>query len=137
MTTCKGIQIARHLDAGYKPVIDYGAWRVAVLNGSANERIGSLQKHDETDEVFVLLHGDCTLVLCEDEGEPEHLYAVRMLPDTVYNIKKGIWHNHVLTPGTSVLIVENVDTSLSNSPIHRLAAAVDVQTLPTPLAEDA
>ena len=37
-------------------------------------------------------------------------------PRSKDNVPKGIYHTHTLTPGTKVLIVENADTTLSNSP---------------------
>ena len=49
---------------GYSPVVDYGGWRVAALNYIEELRADNLrtmQRHNETDEVFVLLRGRCIL----------------------------------------------------------------------------
>ena len=35
----------------------------------------------------------------------------------------GVWHNHVLSPDASVLVVENRDTTYDNSPFTDLSAA--------------
>ena len=54
------IQIQDVQAEGYHPVVDYDAWRVAVLNYIDEllpENIDSVQQHAETDEVFVLLAG--------------------------------------------------------------------------------
>jgi hypothetical protein len=54
------LEVRAHEADGCKPVIDFDSWRVAVLNYSENlrpENIISMQRHNETDEVFVLLHG--------------------------------------------------------------------------------
>ncbi|NMC98024.1 MAG: hypothetical protein GYA70_11170, partial [Deltaproteobacteria bacterium] len=32
------------------------------------------------------------------------------------NVKRGVWHSHTLDRDTSVLIVENRDTTVTNSP---------------------
>ena len=38
-----------------------------------------------------------------------------MEPHKLYNVPKGIWHHIFTKEGTSVLIVENEDTSPENS----------------------
>ena len=45
-----------------------------------------------------------------------------MEPGKIYNIKKGVWHNHIMDEGTEVLIVENRNTCDDNSPIIPLNA---------------
>jgi len=60
------IEIRDYNGLGYKPQIDYQAWRVALMNFTPDllpEKINSMQKHTETDEVFVLLNGRCILFL--------------------------------------------------------------------------
>ncbi len=79
-----------------------------------------MQKHDETDEVFVLLNGSCTLFLGGDEEKPGEIIGVDMEPHKLYNIKKGVWHNHIMDEDGEVLIVENRTTSDDNSPIIQL-----------------
>lgn len=87
--------------------------RVAVLKFCHDmklEHIKTMQKHQETDEVFVLLNGSCTLFL-EGAGElPDCITAVEMKPHMLYNIKKGVWHNHIMEEPGEVLIVENQNT---------------------------
>ena len=64
------LDVRTHTDAGYRPVVDFGAWRVAILNFSDDlrpENITTMQRHNETDEVFVLLRGRCTLFVGEGD----------------------------------------------------------------------
>jgi hypothetical protein len=113
------LEIREHTLAGYKPVIDYENWRVAILNFSDDlrpERITEMQRHNETDEVFVLLHGRCILFLGEGEQAVTAIHGKDMLPHTIYNVKKGAWHSHTLSEDAMVLIVENRDTTYDNSP---------------------
>ena len=59
-----------HADAGYLPLVDFGAWRVAILNFSDDLRpknIKAMQRHDATDEAFVLLRGRCILFVGEGD----------------------------------------------------------------------
>ena len=82
-----------------------------------------MQKHNQTDEVFVLLKGNCTLYLAEGEDEIENIYAQKMEPFKLYNVKKSVWHTHSLSSDGSVLIVENRNTGLDNSPEIELSQA--------------
>jgi ureidoglycolate hydrolase len=115
-----------HYDGeGYLPLIDFGAWRVAVLryiDELEPDRLESMQRHDETDEVFVLLSGRCMLFVAEEHGEASEngemgtIHGVEMEPLKLYNVKRGTWHTHTLDRDATVLIVENVDTVSANSP---------------------
>lgn len=120
----KLLDIQEYTLAGYKPVVDYANWRVAILNFSDDLRphkITALQRHNETDEVFVLLRGRCILFL--GQGDAQSISSVHgqdMVPHTVYNVKKGAWHSHTLSEDAMVLIVENRDTTFDNSPFCQL-----------------
>lgn len=120
------LEISAWDGAGYRPVVDYASWRVAFLNSDPAylpENIDFAQCHRDTDEVFVLISGACTLILFgADEqalGEPR---AVCLQHGRMYNVKKGVWHTHALAPDTKVLIVENRDTTNGNSPVLPLDA---------------
>ncbi len=118
------LEVCAHSDEGYHPLVDYGAWRVAILNYSQDlrpENLDAMQRHNDTDEVFVLLKGRCLLFLGEGDGESiATIHAQPMAPQTVYNVKKGVWHTHTLSPDAMVLVVENRDTTLDNSPFCAL-----------------
>jgi hypothetical protein len=119
------LEIEEYTAIGYKPVVDYGARRVAVLNYIDEldpENLKDMQRHDETDEVFVLLSGNFVLFLGEGRDKVGAIHAVKLEPMKMYNVKRGVWHTHTLEPGASVLIVENVDTSDANSPKAQLDA---------------
>ncbi len=115
----KYLEISEYQEEGYRPLVDYGVWRVAVLNYIDEllpEKIGQMQRHDETDEVFVLLRGRCILFLGEGEQSVSHIHAQDLEPHKLYNVKKSAWHTHTLSRDASVLIIENRDTDISNSP---------------------
>lgn len=117
------LDIHEHNEDGYRPVVDHGAWRVAMLRFADDmlpQNITHLQRHDETDEVFVLLQGRCLLYIGEGEDTIHSLHAREMVPLKVYNVKRGVWHNHTLSRDAVVLIVENRDTGDRNSPIYPL-----------------
>jgi hypothetical protein len=117
------LEIREHNLAGYKPLVDYANWRVAILNFSEElrtENITALQRHNETDEVFVLLRGRCILFIGDGDEAVASIYGQDMMPHTLYNVKKKVWHSHTLSEDAMVLIVENRDTTYDNSPFSPL-----------------
>jgi len=124
------LEVRQYDGIGYRPIIDYGAWRVAMLRYHPEltpDAISTMQRHDETDEVFVLLAGRCILFLGEGDAQVNTIHAVDMQPLKAYNIKKGAWHTHTLSEDATVLIVENQDTSDDNSSTCTLTAAQRAQ----------
>jgi hypothetical protein len=117
------LEVRQYHGAGYAPVIDFGVWRVATLNFSEDmlpEAIDQMERHLETDEVFVLLTGQCVLYLGEGDQTITRVQAVEMTPALYYNVKKDGWHACSLSPDAVVLLVENQDTSAKNSDYRQL-----------------
>lgn len=115
----KLLEVRGYTEEGYSPVVDYCAWRVAVLNYSDQllpQNLTEVQRHNETDEVFILLRGRCILFIGDGVQEVTNLSAVDMEPLKIYNVKKLTWHTHTLNKEAMVLIVENRDTTFDNSP---------------------
>ncbi|WP_312369775.1 hypothetical protein [Lachnoclostridium sp.] len=113
------IEVVSYDRDGYQPLIDFESWRVAILNYCDElsiDQIENMQKHNKTDEVFVLLEGECTLFTGGMGDSLEEIDAIFMEPNRIYNVKKGVWHTHTLNQQGKVLIVENRDTSDENSP---------------------
>ena len=120
------LEVHTHKEPAFRPLVDHGTWRVAVLNFCDELRADNLhnmQRHDETDEVFVLLHGRCILFIGDGQNEAGALHAVELVPQTLYNVKRGTWHNHTLSTDASVLVIENRDTTVENSPFTALNSA--------------
>ncbi|MDP3284403.1 MAG: hypothetical protein Q8M56_08250, partial [Desulfobacterales bacterium] len=84
------------------------------------ENITAMQRHNETDEVFVLLRGCCVLFIGEGDEKVTDIFAENMQPFKIYNVKKSVWHTHTLSRDAKVLIVENRNTVLDNSPFSSL-----------------
>ena len=58
------IEIKSCGEPGYHPLVYFGGWRVAFLNDTARfhlEQIREMQRHNTSDEVFLLIQGSCTL----------------------------------------------------------------------------
>lgn len=117
------LDVQTHDGPGYRPLVDFRSWRVALMNYAPDQeadQIARLQRHDETDEVFVLLRGRCILFLLDPHGA---LHAVDMQPGRLYNVRRGVWHAHTFSRDARVLIVENADTTDANSPFLDLTPA--------------
>ncbi len=113
------MEVLQYEGIGYQPILACRDWRVAILNYHPElliENITNFQQHSLTDEAFILLRGECTLFVAEDESI-EEVHGVKMEPLKLYNIKKGVYHTHTLSEDAMVLIVEADDTCDDNSPI--------------------
>ncbi len=113
------IEILENNENSFKVLTQFEGWKTAIMNDMEKylpENIAFMQKHNLSDEVFVLLEGRCVLFVAEGDQKPENLKAINMEPFKVYNIKKGVWHTHTFAKNTSVFIVENSNTCLENSP---------------------
>lgn len=118
------LEIREHVDPGYKPLVDFGEWRVAMLHFSPDllpENLTRMQRHNETDEVFVLLEGRCILFVGEGNEAVTRLHAEDLRPGLIYNVKQAVWHTHTLSADAKVLVVENRDTTYDNSPFTSLS----------------
>jgi ureidoglycolate hydrolase len=114
----KLVETCTYTGSGFKPLVFFDSWRVAVLNyidelEPAN--IHRVERHPGTDEVFVLMRGEGILFVGGGEMEVKTLKAQAMEPGMIYNVKPRTWHTVVLSRDASVLIVENADTGEHNS----------------------
>jgi len=114
-----GLEIVGYEGEGYKRLVDGPKWTLAALHYAARfdpANFEKLERHLLTDEVFVLLTGEATLLIGENAER------VPMEPLKYYNVKAGVWHHIFVTPGTRVLIAENSDTSRENTEYRFLAS---------------
>jgi ureidoglycolate hydrolase len=117
---------------GFMPLVDYETWRVAMLCYHENllpQNIMNMQRHDLTDEIFVLLKGKCILFLGEGDQTIDKLHVIEMAPGTVYNVKRSTWHTHTLSTDAQVLIVENRNTAEDNSPFRSISSSVRAEMI--------
>ena len=120
------LQIRDYQGEGFRPLVDFGAWRVAVLRPRADTRadgITMMERHNQTDEVFVLLRGKGVLILGGNGPQLEGVLEASMEPGKIYNVRCNVWHAVLLDRDASVLIIENRDTSADNSEYLPLSAA--------------
>ena len=108
----KGLEILDYKGDGYFSPYNFEGWKVAFLNHAkrfTRQGITHLERHKETDEVFVLLNGQATLLIGEEATE------TAMISGQLYVVKQNQWHNIIVSEDAKVLIVENVDTGRENT----------------------
>lgn len=107
-----GVEVYEYNGENYETAMRFESWRVAYLNHGdtyKEENFEKIERHMESDEVFVLLNGSATLIIGEE------LNRIEMEPHKLYNVPKGVWHHIFTIEGTSVLIIENENTGPENS----------------------
>jgi ureidoglycolate hydrolase len=114
----KLLEVKEFPGPGYSPVVDFAGWRVAVLNFTDEinpKKIRYMERHEETDEVFVLQKGKGILFIGVGDSEIMEIQKQILEPGMIYNVKQKVWHTVILSTDGSVLIVENRNTSKENS----------------------
>ena len=102
------MDVIRFEGGQWKTMMNTENWRIGFLGyGERFSKFAELERHNKTDEAFMLLSG--TAILYENETP-----AV-MEKGVVYNIPRGTWHHIVVSEDAVVIVVENSDTSMDNS----------------------
>jgi mannose-6-phosphate isomerase-like protein (cupin superfamily) len=104
---------------GYHPFVTHRGWLVALMNWEPRfdpTNVGQVERHNRTDEVFVLMHGKSVLFFDSDET----IQAIDMQSGVIYNVTSGTWHGVLGTQDATWLIVESSDTNAENSDYRKL-----------------
>ena len=114
MTTKECLQVLSWDQEGYAPLVFSQGWQTAILNwepGADVDAVYRVERHNLTDEVFILWRGSGALVIAEPEG----IRVVDAEPGVIYNVTIGTWHTVIGTRDSSWIIVENKDTHLGDT----------------------
>lgn len=115
-----GLEIHEWNEVGYQPLVFSHDWQAAILNWEPIfdlENVGEVERHNQTDEVFVLTRGKAVLFTIDQRG----MQIEEMKLGVIYNVLKGAWHNLVSTREASWIIVENRDTHLHDCEFRPLS----------------
>jgi mannose-6-phosphate isomerase-like protein (cupin superfamily) len=124
------IEVKDFSGEGMNRVYENQKWMVGIKNWKpANDISGidCLERHNETDELFVLLSGQCTLVYANENGQNLDIQALKMELLKVYNIPATLWHNTVTRKDTKLALIEDSSTGSHNSDVLSLTADQMVQ----------
>lgn len=102
------VEISRFAGTDFQVMTQFEGWKIGLLRYSQRfSACCQMERHLETDEVFVLLEGSATLYV-EDQKIPMEKCAI-------YNVRKAAWHHIVVSEDATVLVVENNNTSRDNT----------------------
>ena len=107
---------------GFRPLVEFGSWLVALMNWEPRfdlTGVGDVERHNETDEVFILTHGRSVLFIANEDG----IHGFDMHQGVIYNVTQGTWHSVIGTKETTWLIVESNNTSSGNTNHRQLTGA--------------
>jgi len=105
------------------PELDFHGWRVAMLrhfDQLAPENFQQVERHLETNEVFILTAGQADLIVCDGDAKPTAPYVFPMVLNVAYNIQQAVWHNVVMSVDAHIILFERTDTTVENSDYARL-----------------
>jgi len=117
------LEIGASFEQTYTPVLDFHGWRVAMLrhfDKLAPENFQEVERHRETNEVFILTAGQADLIICDDEAGPTDPYVFPMELNVAYNIQQAVWHNVVMSPDAHIILFERTNTAVENSDYAQL-----------------
>ena len=105
------IDIYEPTEAGFSTKVEYEGWKAVFLTYSPQyDNLTEMKRHMATDEVFVLLKGQSTIYTYEDG-----LKKTPLVPNKIYNIRKGTWHHVSVSEDALLFVVENSNTTKENT----------------------
>lgn len=113
------IKVSAHEGEGIGAFVCGDGFLVSILNPLPRlcpEQTVSMQKHNETDECFILLCGRAMLYAADGGEAPDVLKACLLEPGKIYTVPRGIWHSPVMSGDAKILLVEKPGTIDENSP---------------------
>ena len=110
------IKITQNSKAGFCPVVKNQNFLCAFITSSpmyAQGKIAEMKRHNDTDEVFVLLSGKALLFTRDDIKEK--CQVTEMSLGTAYTVNAGTWHYLAVTDDAKVFVTENGSIDPNNT----------------------
>jgi mannose-6-phosphate isomerase-like protein (cupin superfamily) len=107
---------------GYQPLLRTDGWMASLMNWEDSmgpERALSIERHSNSDEVFILLQGKAAFYLIEGDSL---LRVVEMERYMLYNVPRGVWHNTLATRDVKFAIIENDGTDKTGTEVRALTS---------------
>jgi len=125
----KLVEIGSSFEQAYKPVLDFHGWRVAMLRHFevvSPKLFHRVERHNDTNEVFILTTGFADLIVCKGDGGPEEPAVIPMVHNVAYNVRQAVWHHVLMSTDAHIILFERSETGPENS---------DYAELPSPLID--
>lgn len=104
---------------GFNVITKNPCFKCAFIKHSKQYSFGDvteMKRHNETDEIFVLLSGHAVMLTFENDNFKETVLE----KETAYNVTKGTYHYLALSEDAIVFVTENADTSKENTDVLML-----------------
>ncbi|GHT59861.1 hypothetical protein AGMMS50239_07490 [Bacteroidia bacterium] len=104
-------------EQGYKPCLITPRWQAAILNYAESQdfkSIDKIEKHTQTDEVFVLLEGFAVLIAAEQTDNALRFETIPLQKGIIYNVPADVWHNIAMDEAARIIIFEDANTHLND-----------------------
>jgi hypothetical protein len=119
------VEIGQHFGVGFQPVLDFAGWRVAMkryADSTNPAKFHSVDRHNETNEVFILTAGKAEMLLMSGDRTPTDFYLFSMALNVAYSIQQGAWHHVFMAEDAHIVVFERSNTSRANSDAFELDA---------------
>ena len=109
----------------YKPVLDFHGWKVAMLRHFDivdPRHFYRVERHWNTNEVFILTAGEADLILFEGDDAPtDQYYVTPMKLNVAYDVQQSVWHHAVMSEDAHIVIFERSETSVETTDYFELS----------------
>lgn len=102
--------------SGFDTAFHTDNFKCAFITPAAQYAFGhvkQMKRHNDSDEVFVLLAGSA--VLLTKDGDSTGLVTTQLLPKIAYNVTHGTWHYLAVTEDAVVFVAESGNMDSKNT----------------------
>lgn len=121
------VKVGASFEQAYQPVLDFHGWKVAMLRHFdvvAPETFHRVERHWNTNEVFILTAGEADLIVCEGDESPTEPHVFPMALNVAYDIQQSVWHHVVMSPDAHIVIFERSETGIETTDYAELAPEI-------------
>ena len=121
----KLVEIGEYFGVGFQPVLNFSGWRVAMKrygDGTQPAKFHSVDRHNETNEVFILTEGKAEMLLMEGDDTPTTFHLFPMDLNVAYSVQQSAWHNVFMSEDAHIIVFERSNTARENSDQFELDA---------------
>lgn len=119
------VEIGEYFGVGFQPVLDFEGWRVAMKRAAESTspaKFHSVDRHNETNEVFVLTTGQAEMLLMEEGNKPVTFHLFPMELNVAYSVQAKAWHHVFMSDDAHIIVFERSNTTRENSDYFELDA---------------
>lgn len=121
----------RSFEQTYKSVLEFDGWKVGMLRYFDDVDVNYIcrvERHWNTNEVFILTAGKTDLILFEgDAADPsprDQFHVIPMELNVAYDIQKSVWHHVVMSEDAHIIIFERSETGPETTDFAELSHEV-------------